>query len=187
MRKEYGANAIGPFIEEISERNSNLSVSNVLGISKEGFISPNQRPGDLDKYYIFKKDNFVYSPPRINVGSIGLYEDDKPAVCSPIYVVFKVKDKTVLNPKYLMMWLRRSEFLRSTDFYSIASVRNNFSYELMEQVKIAIPSIDVQNSIVKVFERRSTCEKNIGMLRKKLFELCPILIKGSIIEAKGGN
>jgi len=184
LRKKNGQEEIGSYIEETSNKNSNKTVTNILGISKEGFIAPNQKPGDLDKYYIFEKNDFVYSPPRINVGSIGIYKENEKAVCSPIYVTFRVKDESKLNPDYLMMWLRRDEFLRSTDFYSIASVRNNFSYDLMSQVKISIPDIDIQIKIVGVFQILQKRINYVVKLKEKIASICPILIRGSILEAQ---
>ena len=182
LRRKTPCEEIGKYIEERREKNSNSQIKKVLGISKDGFIDPKQDTGDLDNYWIFKKDDFVYSPPRINVGSIGLYTGGNNAVCSPIYVVFYVKDTNILLPQYLDMWLHRKEFLRSTDFYSIGSVRNNFSMELMKEVKIHIPDIKIQQAIVDIYicyqERKEINEK----LKNQIKNICPILIKGSIKE-----
>ena len=104
-----------------------------------------------------------------------------------IYVTFKVKNEEKLNPDYLMMWLRRDEFLRSTDFYSIASVRNNFSYELMEETKIAIVDIKIQNEIVGIYQCINERKEYINALKNMIAEICPILIRGAVKEAKGGN
>ena len=83
-----------------------------------------------------------------------------------------------------MMWFKRKEFLRSTDFYSIGSVRNNFDMECMGEVRVPIPSIDVQKSIVNIFKiylkRKEINEK----LKEQIKNICPILIKGAIEEAK---
>lgn len=184
LRRKMPCVSLNGYIEERRQKNSGFLVKKVLGISKEGFIDPKQDTGDLDNYWIFKKDDFVYSPPRINVGSIGLYKGIEEAVCSPIYVVFFVKNKNLLIPDYLDMWLHRSEFLRSTEFYSIGSVRNNFSIDLMKEVRIPVPSLETQQAIVNIYkcylERKSINEK----LKNQIRNICPILIKGSIEEAK---
>lgn len=186
LRRNMPCEEIGQYIKERSEKNSDGRITNVLGISKEGFIDPrvNMEGVSLKNYNVFYKDDFVYSPPRINVGSIGLYKDDLISICSPIYNVFYVNDTNKLIPDYLMMWFKRSEFLRSTDFYSIGSVRNNFDMDCMREVKIPIPSIEVQQSIVNIFkcylERKQINEK----LKAQIKDICPVLIKGSIEEAK---
>lgn len=188
LRHNLGDTEIGPYISQVSERNKSKTVNKILGISKEGFIPPMQTPGDLENYFIFQKDDFVYSPPRINVGSIGLYKGKEKAVCSPIYVIFRSRDCKILNPDYLMLWFKRSEFLRSTDFYSIASVRNNFSYELMEKVKVSIPDIEIQKDIVAIFAELERREKFVLKIKEMVSKMCPVLIKGSFIEGqKGAN
>lgn len=184
LRKNMNTEPIGDYIEERNEKNLNLVTTHVLGISKDGFISPKQDAGILTNYLVFYNNDFVYSPPRINVGSIGLYMGEEISVCSPIYVVFKVKDESVLLSGYLDIWLHRDEFLRSTDFYSIGSVRNNFSFDLMKEVRIPIPPITIQQSIVNIYkvynERKQISEK----LKEQIKNICPILIKGAIEEAR---
>lgn len=189
LRRKMSCEEIGPYIKERSEKNNDSKITNVLGISKEGFIDPraNMEGVSITNYNVFYKDDFVYSPPRINVGSIGLYKEDTVSICSPIYKVFYINDTNKLIPDYLMLWFKRSEFLRSTDFYSIGSVRNNFDMDCMTEVKIPIPSIEVQQTIVNIFkcylERKEINEK----LKAQIKNICPILIKGAIEEAKENN
>lgn len=186
LRRKMPCEEIGEYIAQRTEKNNDLRISNVLGISKEGFIDPraNMDGVSLSNYNVFYKDDFVYSPPRINVGSIGLYKDEKTSICSPIYNVFYVKNKEKLIPDYLMMWLERSEFLRSTDFYSIGSVRNNFDMECMKEVKIPIPSIEIQQSIVNIYKCYCARKEINERLKNQIKDICPILIKGSIEESK---
>lgn len=177
LKHKYPLVEIGPYIEQRREKNSELKIQNVLGISKEGFIQPKQDVGDLNNYWQFKTNDFVYSPPRINIGSIGLYKGQIDSVCSPIYVVFYVKDAEVLLPDYLDMWLHRDEFFRLTDFYSIGSVRNNFSYEAMCRVKIPVPPIEIQRAIVEIYNCART-SKYISETAKKLnSDICPALMR----------
>ena len=184
LRRKMPCKKIGPYISERREKNENGAISKALGISKEGFIDPKQDTGDLSNYWIFQRKDFVYSPPRINVGSIGLYDNDESCVCSPIYVVFYINDQQKILPEYLDMWLHRSEFLRSTDFYSLASVRNNFSFDLMSEVAIPIPSIGIQRSIVEIYSVYKARKQINEDLKEQTKNICPILIKGSIEEAR---
>lgn len=186
LRRKLPSEKIGKYLTLLNNKNSDNLFSYVLGISKEGFITPKQDPGDLKKYYIFNYNNFVYSPPRINIGSIGLYQECKTALASPIYVVFKVNNENSLLPEYLNLWLHRTEFFRSTEYYSMASVRNNFSFDLMEDVKIPIPSIEIQKSIVEIFNTLNIRKQINEKLKQQIKDICPILIKGAIEEAKEG-
>lgn len=184
LRKMIPSEEIGKYIELTRFKNDDSLVKKVLGISKDGFIDPKQDPGDLINYFIFEYNDFVYSPPRINVGSIGLYKGKGKAVCSPIYVTFRVIDNEKLLPDYLMMWFKRDEFLRLTDFKSIATVRNNFSYDLMEEVEIPIPSIKIQKSIANIYKCYEDRKEINEKLKNRIKDMCPILIKGSIEEAR---
>jgi type I restriction enzyme S subunit len=180
LRRYIPSEEIGKYLQLTRNKNTGGQIKNVLGISKDGFINPNQDIGDLNNYFVFNYNEFVYSPPRINIGSIGLYKGEESAVCSPIYITFRILDETKLYPDYLMMWFKRNEFFRLTDFYSLASVRNNFSFESMCEVRIPIPDIKVQKSIADIYkvyiERKEINER----LKAQIKDLCPILIKGSL-------
>lgn len=183
LRKKLHCEEIGKYIEELNERNS--QGYQILGISKDGFIIPKQNTGEIENYKVFSYNNFVYSPPRINVGSIGLYKGKSPKACSPIYVCFKIKDEKKLNPEYLLMWLNRKEFFRSTDFFSIGSVRNNFSFDIMSEVKIPIPKIETQEAIANVFKTYFKRQAILLNLKDLINNICPVLIRGAIKEANG--
>ena len=182
LRKNVPCKELGFYIEESNSRNADGN-TNVLGISKDGFINPKQDTGNLEKYKVFSYNYFVYSPPRINIGSIGLYKENKEAVCSPIYVVFKVKNEEDIDSDFLMMHFKRDEFLRATDFYSIASVRNNFSYDTLCEMKFPIPNIATQRSIADIYRVYCSRKEINEKLKKRLADICSILIKGSLEEA----
>lgn len=182
LRKKYPLQELRNYIDENKVKNESLD-AHILGISNEGFIEPKQGVGDERNYTLFSYNDFVYSPPRINVGSIGLYKGNEKCACSPIYVTFHVNDLTKLNPDYLAMWYKRSEFLRHTEFYSIASVRNNFSFDLMQEYKIPIPPLEIQNSIVEVFNVYNERKEYVNRLKNIIKDICPLLVRGAIKEA----
>ena len=183
LRKKYPLQELRNYIDENKAKNESLD-AHILGISNEGFIEPKQDVGKGSNYTLFSYNDFVYSPPRINVGSIELYKGNEKCACSPIYVTFHVKDLTKLNPDYLSMWYKRGEFLRHTDFYSIASVRNNFSFDLMQEYKIPIPTLEIQNSIVEVFNVYNERKEYVNRLKKIIKDICPLLVRGALEESK---
>ena len=85
------------------------------------------------------------------------------------------------------MWFKRKEFDRYARFHSWGSARETISLEDIEQAEIAIPEEAVQKSIVNVLaiydKRKSFCDA----LKKRISSICPILIRGSILDAKGDN
>jgi len=179
LRKNIPSQSIKDFMIRGS-KNTSETINEVLGIGQSGFIKPQKQPNDsLRNYKIINKDDIVYAPPLYNILSdaIGCYNGDNPVVCSPIYEVFSVKPP--LLARYLVMWLKRSEFKRYAEFHS-GGVRNTFDYELMENFEIPIPKHSIQKNIVEVYEAYEMRKKINDNLKKQINEICPVLMKGSI-------
>jgi type I restriction enzyme S subunit len=186
LRKNSPVLAIGPHIDYKTEKNNINQFSEIIGISNQGFIPPKVDGSEnTSNYNILRHNYFIYNPSRINIGSIGLYKEHQVRICSPIYNVFHCMSENLL-PEYLMMWFKRDEFKRYATFHSLASVRNNFTLDLMSEVKIPIPDIKVQQSISSVFNAYERRKEINERLKRRIADVCPILIKGSIEEAKRG-
>nr|WP_279293354.1 restriction endonuclease subunit S [Enterococcus cecorum] len=84
----------------------------------------------------------------------------------------------------MALWLSREEFDRYARFHSWGSARENFTFDDMKRVEIPIPELSIQKSIVDIYtvykERKEINEK----LKAQIKNICPILIKGSIEEAR---
>lgn len=189
LKKQKEKAILGNFITEISVKNESCAVKRVLGVNSTGEFGPtkaNMFGIDTSKYKVVKKGQFAYNPSRINLGSIAMLDDNE-CIISPMYIVFEVNEKGALNPIYLNIWLQRKEFLRSTLFYSIGSVRDTFDFDLMKKVEIPLPSIEIQNSIANIFLAIKSRKIIIGKLKNIINNICPILIKGATNEAKGGD
>lgn len=186
LRKKYRCEYLDGKIEMASESNQSNVTTNVQGVGANSAFMPtkaNLSGVNLDNYTVVRNNDFAYNPSRINLGSIALYQKEKPCIVSPMYVVFKVTDESKLLPKYLMLWFTRKEFLRSTSYYAIGSVRDTFSFDLMKEVKIPIPSLDLQENIIKIFDVYNDRKENIDRLDRLISSICPTLIRGSIVEA----
>lgn len=183
LRKSLSLQPIREYMVRGS-KNTNEIVTEVLGIGQSGFIKPQKQPNEsLKNYKVINKDDIVYAPPLYNILSdaIGCYSGDNPVVCSPIYEVFSVKPP--LLSRYLLMWLKRSEFKRYAEFHS-GGVRNTFDYELMEAFEIPIPNENIQRDIVEVFEAYQMRMRINENLKRQINEICPVLIKGSLYLSK---
>lgn len=113
--------------------------------------------------------------------SIAILEDE-PCIVSSTYCVFEVIDKEKLLPEFLFLWFRRPEFDRYARFHSWGSARETFDWDDMCNVKLPIPDIEVQKSIVTIYHVLETRKRLNNELKKKLNELCPTLMKGVIEE-----
>lgn len=187
LRRKMPCETIGKYLEEVSEPNTNKKYTDVQGVESTcTFIDTraNMQGVDIRKYTIVRKGTFVYNPSRINIGSIALYPNESPCIVSPMYSVFKITSLEKILPEYLMLWFERTEFQRQTWYYAAGSVRDTFDFNLMKEVKIPLPTIDIQSDIVNIFNvyknRKAINEK----LKVQIKNICPILIKGSIEEAR---
>lgn len=128
LRRKMPCEKIGKYIQEENTRNSNLQVLNVQGVNSSstfGDTKANTTGLDFHNYKIVHYKQFAYNPSRINLGSIALRKEPDDCIISPMYCVFSIIDEKELLPEYLMLWLSRKEFHRSTLFYAIGSVRDN--------------------------------------------------------------
>ena len=188
LRRKMPSEAIGKYIVEQNIRNNNLAVVDVQGVNNaSGFgVTKADTAGlDFHNYKIVYESFFTYNPSRINIGSIALRRENvPPCIVSPMYIVFSVIDSNVLLPEYLMLWFARKEFQRSTLFYATGSVRDTFDFSNMREVKIPIPDIEVQKSIVNIYKVYNIRKEINERLKSQIKDICPILIKGSIDEAR---
>ena len=154
MKDSY--KVLGDYIELVDERNKDLSINNLLGVSISKRFIPsiaNIIGTDLSSYKIVRTGQFAYGPVTSRNGekvSIAfLYEDD--CIISSSYSVFKVTDTKKLDPQYLMLWFSRPEFDRYARYKSHGSVRESFDWDELCQVELPVPHIDKQRDIVKAY------------------------------------
>lgn len=184
LRRNMPCETIGKYIFK-ENKNSDGNISFVLGIGQNGFMKPQKQPNEsLKNYKILKNGDIAYAPPLYNVltGALHCYRGKEKAVCSPIYEVFSCDEQSLI-PEYLTMWLKREEFKRYATYYALG-VRQTFDYQLMENIKIPIPKIDIQQSIVNIFDAYNKRKEIVEKLKEQIKNICPILIKGSLEEAK---
>lgn len=115
--------------------------------------------------------------------TIALNESDDTYLVSATYIVFSCHEEKLL-PEYLMLFFSRGEFDRYARFNSWGSARETFNWRDMQDVEIPIPDINTQQAIADIYKAyRQRCEIN-ERLKAQIKDLCPILIKGSIDEAR---
>lgn len=148
---------LGDYIEPSTANNKELKYGNeyIVGVNSQGiFTDPkgNTDGVDLQPYKIVKNGAFVYTPTRINLGSIA-YRTQGLCLVSHLYIVFYLTDegKKVINPTWLYMYLRRKEFGREIDFRLFGSARPEFSFSDICETIIPLPDIEAQNKYVSIY------------------------------------
>lgn len=192
LRSKYPLQKLGTLISVCEEKNAGLQygIDDVKGVSIEKkFIDTkaNMEGVSLRPYAVIKPDEFAYvTVTSRNGGKISLAHNNTPNtyICSSSYVVFTVTDTDTLLPSYLAMLFRRDEFDRYARFHSWGSTRETFAWNEMCDVRIPIPSIEIQQDIVNIYEAYLTRKEINEKLKNQIKGLCPILIKGSIEEAQ---
>lgn len=176
---------LGDYIDQSDERNSELTINNLLGISVNKVFIPSRSDKEslnLSGYKIVRENQFGYVSVTSRNGekiSIALL-DGKPGLVSSTYVVFEVKDKSELLPEFLYMFFQREEFDRYARFNSWGSARETFDWEDMCNIKIPIPDIKIQESIVTIHHTLKTRKRLNEDLKAKIKPLCPVLIRGVV-------
>lgn len=189
-----GYRLLGDFIQPVDERNRDLRVDYLLGVSISKQFIPsiaNIVGTDLSNYKIIRTGQFAYGPVTSRNGekiSIALLRD-KDCIISSSYTVFEVVNKNELDPEYLMLWFSRPEFDRYARYMSHGSVREIFDWDELCKVELPVPSIDKQRSIVRAYQ---TIAERIELKRRlndNLLATAQAVYKAWFVEYKpfGGN
>ncbi len=155
MEKEY--KILGNYIRLVDERNRDLAVTKLLGVSISKKFIPsiaNIVGTDLSNYKIVRTGQFAYGPVTSRNGekiSIA-YLDEEDCIISSSYTVFEVENKEELAPEYLMLWFSRPEFDRYARYKSHGSVREIFDWNELCMVELPVPDIEKQRNIVKAYK-----------------------------------
>nr|WP_259547397.1 restriction endonuclease subunit S [Heyndrickxia oleronia] len=155
MKSNY--RKIGDFIRKVNVRNTELNVTNLMGINIDKYFMPsvaNTVGTDMSKYRIVKKGQFACN--RMHVGRdkrlpVALWKEEESILVSPAYDVFEIIDTDVLEPDYLMMWFLREEFDRNACFYTDADVRGGLNWNDFCNIKLPVPPITKQRKIVEEY------------------------------------
>lgn len=188
LRRKLTCEEIGPYITRQDIRNGANGTKNVMGVStSKEFREPTSKVNrnELSNYKVVKprQISFVQTTHNEKVFCNAFNNTDEDIVVTSVNEVFYT-DESRLLPEYLVMFFNRSEFDRYARFHSWGSARETFTWNDLIKVRIPIADINIQKDIVDIFnvykERKSINDR----LKAQIKDICPILIKGSIEEAR---
>ena len=191
MKSNY--RKIGDFIELVDQRNKDLEIKLLLGlsISKEFIPSvANTIGANMANYKIIRKGQFACSIMQVRRDKkmpIALLQDYEVAIISQAYPVFRIKDESELLPEYLMMWFSRSEFDREACFHAVGGVRGSLEWEDFLNMELPTPSIEKQKAIVKEYNTVVNRIKLNEQLNQKLEETAQALYKHWFVDFEFPN
>lgn len=151
---------IGDIANSRRIRNKNHITEKAYSITQRGLIPTSEYFGektritsqDTSGYYIVEKDWFVYSPSRIDVGSINFLRDKGPVIVSPLDVVFSV-DLKVIRPEYLLNVLKSNDgmFQILNHRQGIEGTgRKTLPFSEFAKINIPVPPLAVQDELISI-------------------------------------
>ena len=180
------SNGQDDYIEICDERNSEAkyTLDNVRGISIQKKLIPTKadmKDVSLIPYKLLRPYEFSYvTVTSRNGGKISLAMNDTgntTYIVSSSYENFCCKDCNKLMPEYLYLLLSRSEFDRYARFNSWGSARETFDWSELCRVKIPLPPLEVQQSVVDLYKCLEEAKKIASEAREKLKTLCSALVQ----------
>jgi len=165
----YSVEELGKYIYEHSEKEKIgdevekefpiLGVTNKVGVYLNGYV---KGENINQPYKIARGGELTYNPYRVNVGSIGIVQDEYDGFyISPAYVVFGTKEG-LLN-EYIYLVLSSSWFNPYLRAVTSGSVRQNLTFDLLSRLKVPIPPLKVQ---IKIVDEWNKAQKEAQKLKQ---------------------
>ena len=148
---------LGNFIHEVDVRNTDLSVTKLMGVNLSKQMMPsvaNIVGTDLSAYKVVNKGQFackLMSVGRDACLPIALKCDDEPVIISSAYYAFEVNDENEMMSEYLMMCFLRPDFDRELWFMTGGDVRGGVTWEAFCNIKIPVLPINEQQNCVNYY------------------------------------
>lgn len=181
---------LGKYIELYAEKCNipNLTVNDVSGVNREKeFFEPSHQIGkDTSNYKIVPSHYFACNLMHVGrdaVLPIAYNHTDKNKIVSPAYHVFRFHENDEILSDYFFLYLKLSEKDRYFWINTDSSVRDGMSWDDFVNVDIELPSIEIQQKYVDVYnamlanqqsyehgldDLKLTCDAYIEELRRKL-------------------
>lgn len=143
---------LGELIEQRREKYNCLDELPVRGVSRNGFILAKQPDADKSMYNVFYKYDFVFNPARMELNSIALNTEFDKAICSSLYEIFYIKNKEIILPEYLNVFVKRQEFARQCEYIGWGSAREYCKVSSISDIDILLPPIEIQQKYVDIYQ-----------------------------------
>ena len=184
LKHKYVVQKIQSYIEKKDYRNSDNAIKVVKSVSvKKEFNDTNAKVDKthLENYKIVQPHemSFVQTTGNEKCLCIALNSYNYPIVVTSVNEVFACNEQRLL-PEFLHLFFNRLEFDRYARYHSWGSARETFTWEDMCEVRIPIPPIEVQKSIVAIYDVYNRRKQYAERLRQMINEICPILVAASV-------
>lgn len=187
LRRKMPSEKIGLYLRECNEKNEGNQIKLFQGVNVEHeFTDPKRIAEDSENGSVVRTGQFAFNKvmKAHNTKLPIALREGADCVVSNSYQVFEINNTEKLIPKYLMLWMNRAETQRHAGFISFGTTRDIFTFMDMGELSIPIPSIEIQKSIVDIYNVYLQRKEINERLKEQIKSICPILIKGSLEEAR---
>ena len=105
------------------------------------------------------------------------FNGTRPCIVSSIYTTFEIENAENLLSEFLLLWFKRPEFDRYARYNSWGSARETFDWSEMARVRIPVPPLAVQKSIVAIYHALESRKALNERLKNTIKDISPVLIK----------
>lgn len=174
---------LGEYIELNMTRNSKgiYGEADAVGVNIEKIILPmrgNIESKDFNKFFLVPPKSFAYNPRGSRKLGIGLNLTQGTYIITFNDVVFRIKPnkENELHPEFLFIFLSRKEWDRYAEYLSWGSSTEVFSWDTFCDIKIPLPSIEMQRELVDTYNGlKSLAEQNEALI-PRLSAVCQAYI-----------
>ena len=187
--KGWSCKPFGKFLtqkkEKIGQRKATVlsAINSGELVPSEKYFSKKVFSKDISNYIAMNKYDIAYNPSRINIGSIGLHNDNYLGAVSPIYIV--------VTPSQGWHWftemsIKRSYFNQNVKVLASGSVRQSLSVDDFFSISVVTPPVD--SPLITYFnrfydlllKRQNNLKEEIRYLQILSDTLLPKLISGEL-------
>jgi len=167
---EFSKEKVDPH-ESPDETFSILSVTNRYGIILDESDAKKYEVRGEDftqSYKVVHAGDIVFNPYRVNVGSIGIVDEEYDGyIVSPAYVVFRSTNG--LDSKTLIALLKNKFYSLYIDILATGSIRNNFGKEYLKKILIPKSLIDGDTTnVLSKYDEIAELENKIQQKKKEM-------------------
>ncbi len=187
LRDNYKPIKIGPYIEEINERNDGR-YHLFQGVNVDCvFAEPKRVANDSNSGKVVHENEFAFNKVmKANCTKLPIALRKGPTcVISGSYSVFKIVKPDILLSDYLMLWLKRDETQRWAGFVSYGTTRDIFDFNALCELQIPIPEIGIQRAICQILLCANQRKRLYEDAKRIISNICSTLVRGSLQEANG--
>ncbi len=163
MVQRWPTKKLGEICEERKEKNINnenlpvFTVSHIYGLIPYQSIFYKQiHSKDTKNYKIVNCYDFAFGLPTKDTLPYGLLESEKKVLVSPAYVVFLIKDKNLLFPRFLYYLLKVNSYkwkiIEIAKSQSATRHGLPLKYHHLAELEIPLPPFPIQQKIVKILD-----------------------------------